>query len=219
MSRMFKTVTRTWHVFSGCRYQCSYCWARDFILERLQHLPKYQNGFEPTFHPEELKKKFRPGDFVGVALMGDISFADTEARRLIMDKTTWFPKTNFLIQSKDPGSFGLWPKWDNLYFGTTIESNRDYKVSKALPPINRYSTMFLLKSPHKFISIEPIMDFDLDVLVRWMQDIHPEIVEVGADNYHHGLPEPSPEKVEQLLEALRGFVPRVVEKEGLERLK
>jgi hypothetical protein len=216
---MFKTVTRTWHVFSGCHFECKYCWAQPFILGRLQNLPKYQNGFEPTFHPKELLKMFWPGDFVGVALMGDINFADDKSRQAILGRISDFPQTNFLIQSKDPRVFGLWPKQENIYFGTTIETNRDYKLSKAPTPLVRYMSALLLKSPHKFISIEPVMDFDIEVLVRWLQDIHPEIVEVGADNYHHGLPEPSPEKVKQLLEALRGFVPRVVEKEGLERLK
>jgi hypothetical protein len=217
---MFRTVTKTWTIFSGCRYQCVYCWSRALIEGRLKHLPKYKNGFEPTFHPEELKKMFRPGDFVGVALMGDISFADDKSRQAIIERIGEFPQTNFLIQSKDPRAFGLWPSWDNVYYGTTIETNRDYKVSKAPTSLVRYFAFSsLIKRPHKFISIEPIQDFDMEILLRWLQDIKPEIVEIGGDNYRHNLAEPSPAKVKELLEALRAFVPKVVEKEGLERLK
>ena len=65
--------------------------------------------------------------------------------------------------------------------------------------------MLLLKSPHKFISIEPVMDFDIEVLVRWMQDIHPEIVEIGYDNYAHHLPEPPLSKTEELIKSLSTF--------------
>ncbi|MCL0048393.1 hypothetical protein M1N20_02975 [Dehalococcoidia bacterium] len=76
-----------------------------------------------------------------------------------------------------------------------------------------------MEHPHKFISIEPIMDFDLEVLTQWLDRIKPGIVEVGADNYCNHLPEPPWWKVEALLKNLRGICPRVVEKEGLERLE
>ena len=76
-----------------------------------------------------------------------------------------------------------------------------------------------LRHPRKFISVEPIMDFDLEVLVDWMRQIKPDIVEIGADNYHNCLPEPPWEKVEALLETLREFVPRVIEKDRLHRLE
>lgn len=63
------------------------------------------------------------------------------------------------------------------------------------------------------------MDFDLGGFVHWLEMLRPEIVEIGADNYKHHLNEPPWWKVEALLEELRRFVPRVVEKDGLERLK
>jgi hypothetical protein len=49
--------------------------------------------------------------------------------------------------------------------------------------------------------------------------MQPDIIEVGADNYHNHLPEPPWSKVKALLGKLRGISPRVVEKEGLERLR
>ena len=63
------------------------------------------------------------------------------------------------------------------------------------------------------------MDFDIENIVRWIGNISPEIIEVGADNYHNNLPEPSPEKLKQLLANLRTICPNVIEKDGLERLK
>jgi hypothetical protein len=71
---------------------------------------------------------------------------------------------------------------------------------------------------HKLVSVEPVMDFDPHVLVSWLHFLKPEIIEVGADNYHNHLEEPSSPKLKELLEDLRAFVPNLVEKEGLGRL-
>jgi len=78
--------------------------------------------------------------------------------------------------------------------------------------------MRALDHPKKFISIEPICDFDLDEMLSWMEEIKPDIIEVGADNYHNDLPEPPWEKVEKLLAGLKTICPTVVEKDGLDRL-
>jgi hypothetical protein len=184
-------------------------------------LAKYRNGFEPTFHPEELKKKFKPGDFVGVALMGDLAFASPFDLAEIFAVVGNFPQTNFLIQSKDPSVFSRpeFAKLPNVYYGTTLETNRLYGYSKAPSPASRFIAFNRLPVPHKFLSIEPIMDFDLGGFVHWLEMLRPEIVEVGADNYKHHLNEPPWWKVEALLEELRRFVPNVVEKDGLERLR
>ncbi|MBA7711340.1 hypothetical protein ES703_120299 [subsurface metagenome] len=168
-----------------------------------------------------MHRRFKPGEFVFVAYMGDIAWAKSEWRELILERVYIFPETNFLFQSKDPVIFCSfdWPKLPNIYYGTTIETTRDYRLTKAPVPYERYKAMVSLKHLHKFISIEPICDFDLPTLVDWMKDIKPEIIEVGADNYHNSLVEPPWWKVEMLLDILKAICPRVVEKEGLERLK
>ncbi len=221
MSRMFKTVTRTWNPFTGCLFDCTYCWAKKLVQERLQPQgKKYRAGFIPTFHPDEFDRRFKPGDFVFVSDMGDIAYARLEWRLAIIERAGKFPDTKFLFQSKNPAMFSS-PlfKLPNIYLGTTLESDIDHGATRAPSPLMRYRDLRNVEHPHKFISIEPVMDFDLSTLVRWIGDISPEIVEVGADNYHSNLPEPPWEKVQELLEALRKFVPRVVEKDGLERLK
>ena len=67
------------------------------------------------------------------------------------------------------------------------------------------------------VSIEPIMDFDLEVMVKWMQEIKPEFVSIGADSGNNHLPEPTPEKVKALIEALQEFT-FVKIKDNLKRL-
>jgi len=223
MTRMFKTVTRTWNPYVGCTYSCyrGGCWARRLALDKLNHLPRYRDGFKPKLVESELTKSFKPGEFIGVSLMGDISFATKEEVLRILKRIEQFPLTWFLIQSKNPKKF--W-EWDvifppNVYLGTTIETNRDYVLTKAPPPMNRYINLANYPHSQKFLSIEPIMDFDLGVLVEWVVKINPHIIEVGADNYNNNLPEPKWEDVERLLESLRKICPKVIEKEGLERLK
>ena len=225
MSRMFRSITSTWNVFKGCRFECVYCCARALAETRLKNSPRYKDGFKPRLIEEELRRRFKPGLFIFVCFMGDIAFATREEFLRILARIREFPGTLFLIQSKNPEQlYTWWHDWGiglpaHAYLGTTIESNRNYGLSKAPPPIDRFR--YLTGYPHnrKFLSIEPIMDFDLDVLVSWVRIINPNIVEVGADNYGHHLPEPEWGKVEELLKELRKVCPTVVEKEGLERLK
>lgn len=222
MSRMFKTVTKTWNPVIGCLHDCVYCWARDLAEGKLKvRSGKYVDGFEPRFFERELTKKFKPGQFVFVSDMGDLYGKwvprDWILRVLAIEQA--FPEVNFLNQTKNPERFHEFWFPPNAYLGTTIETNRDYGVTKAPSPATRYLELWIIEHPHKFVSIEPIMDFDLDELVGWMRDIKPDIIEIGADNYGHGLPEPPWEKVERLLQCLRQICPRVVEKDGLERLK
>ncbi len=55
----------------------------------------------------------------------------------------------------------------------------------------RAKAMIDLQYDRKFISIEPIMDFDLEIFAKWIEDIAPIHVAVGYDNWNNRLPEPS----------------------------
>ena len=221
MSRMFKSITKTWNVFVGCEFNCTYCNARKAALTRFKHLDRYKDGFKPHLVESELSRTFKPGEFVFVAYMGDISFAHQTEAYCILDRIRQFPDTRFLLCTKDPGCFHKWglnlP--DNVVIATTLETNREVIPSKAPIPIRRYAALKDYIHPHKMVSIEPVMDFDLFQLLDCMEILKPEIIEVGADNYHNDLPEPSPEKLESLLYHLRHICPNVIEKDGLERLR
>ncbi|KXA97089.1 hypothetical protein AKJ38_01955 [candidate division MSBL1 archaeon SCGC-AAA259I14] len=58
------------------------------------------------------------------------------------------------------------------------------------------------------------MDFDLDVIVEWMEEIGAEIVSIGPDSGGNELPEPTTEEVYQLLKELAEFT-RVEPKKNL----
>lgn len=223
-SRMFlidgKPMT-TWNVLIGCRFECSYCNVRKLVVTRLKNSQRYAEGMKPRLVSELLARRFRKGQFVFVGYMGDIAWQPKKNVELVLEVTYNFPDTWFLFCSKNPAVYTEWgfEYPENLYLGTTIETNQDYVVSKAPPPAERYKAMVQLRHPKKFVAIEPIMDFHLGTMVDWMERISPSIIEVGPDNYNNDLKEPPPWKVNMLLENLRKICPTVVEKRGLERLR
>ena len=98
---------------------------------------------------------------------------------------------------------------NNCICGATVETNRDQgyrKISHAPLPTDRLAAMHLLKDDiRKMISIEPIMDFDLDSFVNEIETIRPSFVYVGYDNYLYGLPEPFLSKTKELIKQLEKF--------------
>jgi len=206
MSRMFESVDDTWNVVKGCRHGCDWCWARACAETRLKHNPRYRDGFEPAFFPSDLERRFRPGHFVLVAEMGDL-FGDWVPGpwiAAVLGVIRAHPRTDFLLMTKNPGRYHSWtwllPK--NACIGTTIETNRLHVGTRAPQPEERALAMMSHSHPRKFVSIEPLMDFDLPVLVNWIGAIGPEIVEIGADNCGNNLPEPCEEKARDLIAEL-----------------
>ena len=135
-----------------------------------------------------------------------------------------YPKNTYLFQSKNPQRFrkyyGQFP--GEVIFGTTIESNREYpEIYRHAPPIiERYCSLAEMCREDGcvvMVTIEPILDFDLDKFVEIIQDIEPAWVNIGADSKGHKMPEPEAGKVGSLIEELRGFT-RVKVKKNLRRL-
>jgi len=77
-------------------------------------------------------------------------------------------------------------------------------VSKAPAPTVRYEQFKALDYPRKVVTIEPVMDFDLDVFSRWIIEIDPECVWLGYNSRPKQVqfPEPTVEKVLALGRAL-----------------
>ena len=208
---MYGFVTHTWNVIKGkCPHDCSYC-----------YMKKFPQG-ELRFDEKELKTDLGENNFIFVGSSCDM-FADE-----IRDNTCWiervishcneYSNNTYLFQTKDPYNFfrfqGLF--MDNAILGTTIETNKD-TPSKAPHTQNRRDAMKDMFG-RKMVTIEPIMDFDLDIMVKWMKEIKPEFVNIGADSKGHNLPEPSWEKVQKLIKELEKFT-KVNLKDNLGRLK
>lgn len=69
------------------------------------------------------------------------------------------------------------------------------------------------------ITIEPVLDFDVSILVGWIARINPEFLNLGADSKNHHLPEPSVEKIEALIAELKKHGIELREKHNLQRLR
>ncbi len=212
---------RTINYFTGCEFSCSYCWARRLITTRLKGTLKYKDcGFKPTVHEKYLDAKFKAGEFCFISSLGDLSFAPNYIYAHIFETATKNPATNFLMCTKSPSFYSNhFMSLPNLYFGCTIETNKDTsRFSKAPPTELRGKIMTELEVENKFISIEPIIDFNVYEFTKMIVNIAPKIVEVGADNYRCGLPEPSSIKLNVFLKSLEANGINVIHKSGLERL-
>ena len=124
----------------------------------------------------------------------------------------------FFFETKNPARYSKFldqfPK--NSVLSTTVETNRDeYTSWKAPSRASRVLAMKELAWPRKHVSVEPIMDFDMDPFVEIIRSIGPELVSVGYDNYKSGLVEPSLEKTTSFIEQLETFTK--VERKELRR--
>lgn len=201
----------------GCNHRCSYC------IDSFQRQMKRQRKrcekcytFEPHSHPERLGKlkKGLPrtyGDeFIWINSSGDIAFAEKE----MMEKTLEIirTKTNrtFFFQTKNPLCYFDYNFPDNCLLGITLETNRDEeyklnKISKAPLPSFRKETFSILPHQRKVVTIEPILDFDLEIFVEWIKQINPERVYIGYDTKQCYLPEPELIKTYLLIKELKKF--------------
>jgi hypothetical protein len=173
---------------------------------------------------KELKTNLGKGKFIFVGNTTDM-FADAASSKdfeAVLSRCALFPNNRFLFQSKNPYWFWmygcLFP--GNSVVCTTIETNRVYYpiMGKAPRPILRADYFALVdKSLTRYLTIEPIMDFDLPKFVEMIKGCAPAQVNIGADSGRNGLPEPPAEKVLELIAELEKFT-KVVRKPNLERL-
>lgn len=202
---MYDWVTHTWNPIRGkCPHECSYCYMKRFKVRELRFVEK------------ELKQNLGKGNVIFVGSSTDMFAQEVSSDWIInvLEHCAKFDNT-YLFQSKNPQRFQDFSFPDKSFFGTTIETNRITNVSKAPPPTERQ--YWIGEMPNRMVSIEPVMDFDLDVMSNWLKDINPVFVSIGADSQRHGLEEPSAEKIKALITGLREFT-EVRVKKNLKRL-
>ena len=205
---MYAFVTHTWNPVRGkCPHDCSYC-----------YMKVYPQG-DFRFIEREMETNLGEGNFIFVGSSTDMWCPESCAEwiTLTLGRTRHY-NNRYLFQSKNPARFLFYSDFfpENTILGTTIETNFDYEYSNAPSPEERLLAMEDIRLP-KMISIEPIMDFDSNVMIDWIKRIAPEFVSVGADSKGHKLPEPTPEKMQYLIARLRE-VTIVKIKDNLRRL-
>ena len=224
---MYEFVTHTWNPVAGsCPHVCGYCYVSG--LKKNPILDDKYSG-PPQLVEKELCYPHGEGKTIFVCNMTDL-FAEAvpiDIIRRVMVHTKLFPENTYLFQSKNPARFHdlikYWPK--NPIFCTTIESNWSYPDTTAPSVRQRAIAMssirhlgIMFPSIKFFLTIEPIMDFDLNKFASIIAAIKPDMVSIGADSQHCGLQEPSKKKIEGLILRITPMT-KVYQKPNLKRLQ
>ena len=190
---MYEFVTHTWNAVKGaCPHDCSYCYMKRWGKLKPVRLDE-----------KELKTDLGSGNTIFVGSSCDMFAADIPAEWIqrVIDYCEKFDNT-YLLQTKDPGRYLDFNFSDKFILGCTIETNRRYPCMGNTPHTDdRALAMFCIKNK-KFVTIEPILDFDIVQLASFVFICGAEWVNIGADSGGNGLPEPSKEKIEQLIKLL-----------------
>jgi DNA repair photolyase len=208
------------HLGGECSHKCSYCYVDNPIGGRI---PRYKGKVRLIDY--ELKVNYGSGKIIFIEHCNDLFAKDVSDVIIlqILEHINKYPDNKYIFQTKNPERYKRFldkmpPKF---MLGCTIETNRDMdKISKAPPPTERYLEMWTLSGCVEiFITCEPILDFDVDILSKWITDIHPNFVNIGADSKNHNLEEPSIEKVMTLGKLISDAGIEVKEKRNLNRLR
>ncbi len=205
LGNMYEFVTYMYSPIRGkCKHECTYCYVVDTAK-------RYHRPLKDLFiDRRDLKKDLGTGETVFVCYTCDLFADDVPAEWIeaVLAHLCEYPGNRYLLQSKNPKRMlDFTDKFPpDVLLGATIETNRkEYYESKAPNFMERAKALGRLfnKGYETMVTIEPILDFDLDELVELIVIASPVWVNVGADSKGHDLPEPSPEKVAALIKRLK----------------
>jgi len=217
---MYPWVTHTHaHLGGECPHKCCYCYVDN---PRFGRPAKYTG--ELRLIESEFKVKYGTGRTIFIENCNDLFAKEVPTLFIfrIIEHCFDFPENTYVWQTKNPARYlelgDIFPK--KSIFGCTIETNREISsIGMAPSPQERAEAMIKLVNTRKFLTLEPILDFDVDILAGWIADINPEFLNLGADSKGHGLPEPTVEKVHALVAKLAEYGIELREKHNLARLK
>jgi len=208
---MYPFVTHTWNPIRGrCLHDCSYCYMKHFKVGNLR------------LEEKELRTNLGSSNFIFVGSSTDMWMREVPSKWIekVLEHIDKYNNT-YLFQTKNPIRFLEFIDRfkENYILGITLETNRNYNITKAPEPVERWTDFMQLNryGVRKMVSIEPVMDFDLGDFLCMIQDIKPEFVSVGADSKNNNLVEPSSKKIKELIYHLKRFT-EVIVKKNLNRL-
>jgi DNA repair photolyase len=219
------------HLAGECPHKCKYCYAQKGVA-RISG--RYKG--EPRLVESELDVNYGILKTIFIEHMSDLFAVGIKDEWIedILNHCRHYPRNKYVFQTKNVlrlYSYYAVHKFPDktILVGTTIETNRNtfnfnvgsqYDISNTPLPFERYRD---IKNLGKifcpvFVTIEPIIDFDVDVLSNWIVDIQPNFVNIGADSKGCNLPEPSKEKILKFVDILRENNITIKRKTNLERL-
>ena len=210
---MYKFITHSWNTVKGqCFHDCSYCYmkAENRVLG------------ETKLDETEFKTDLLSDLFIFVGSGTDLfarnipkEWIERTLNHCYDANNTLFGATNkYLFQSKNPKrilDFIEHPVFKQSVLCTTIETNRFYEEHMCYAPRieARVSAMEEINKLgfDTYVTIEPIMDFDLEELVELIKRCNPKQVNIGKNSKEEiiKLPHPTANKTKQLIIELRKF--------------
>jgi len=198
-SNMYNFVDSRWNPVRGkCGFCCKYCYTRRWGKQRPIHLDE-----------KELRVDLGSGNFIFVCSGCDLF--DPAVPDEWIDRVSYharqFQDNQYLFHTKNPARIldlthrgYSWP--DESVVCVTVESNIPWPgISEAPQPYDRIESLKRIGFK-KMITIEPVMDFDVMTFAEMIISCKPIQVNIGADSSGNHLPEPTPEKLEQLIDYL-----------------
>lgn len=215
-----------------CKHKCLYCSTKLFC--HTYHASKVKYSGDYRIFEKELKKNLKGNQIIFECGQNDLfeESVPTKIIEKILKRSRERDQSNlYMFQTKNPKRFKDFIDQlpTNYMLGTTIETNRESTISELsdAPSIeSRVDAMVFLSDHPRYVTIEPIFDFDLDEFIEIIKRINPDKVFIGADSKVHKypkiynnlkLPEPNAEKIVKLMEALEKFT-RLEQKTNLIRL-
>lgn len=204
---MYEFITHTWNAIKGaCFHDCTYCYMKRWGKLKPVRLDE-----------KELKTDHGIGNFIFVGSSCDMWAQDIPEEWIlkVLDKCT--DENKYLFQTKNPENIRRILPYESRVC-VTIETNRWYGdiMQNSPHPIERFKQCQLIRHP-LYITIEPIIDFDLGQFQKWMRILSPLQINIGADTGKNNLPEPPKEKILALINILEKFT-IVHQKSNLKRL-
>jgi len=215
---MYNFVTHTHNVIKGtCPHLCTYCYMNKLIkLGWVKPKPLY-------FDEKKVNENLGSNKFIFIGSSCDM-FAENIPREWIISvfiQACKYNENKYLFQTKNPRryfDFDCYFSRKNHYLGITLETNRWYNPMGGAPvPRIRKEHFANMRGFNRFVTIEPIMDFDPFIFIPMIKEIAPNSVNIGADSGNNGLTEPPKEKVIELIGELRKFT-KVNLKQNLKRI-
>lgn len=223
---MYGFITDTWNpVLGKCPHDCKYCYV----------IYKYGQMKNENLRVDKdcLNDDFGTGKFIFVGSGVDLFASDIPEEWITraldkchQDNNDLFGVRNrFLFQSKNPSRilhFIDHPIFQSSVVCTTIESNRYYpSIMNHAPHIEERALAMneiANRGMETYLTIEPIMAFDREELVRLIRMCRPTQVNIGANTYTKiRIPEPTREEIFDLVNEIKNEC-KVELKSNLDRL-
>lgn len=197
---MYEFVTHTWNPIKGrCYHDCAYCYMKILV----------PNPQSIHLDESELNGKSSENQFIFIGSSTDVFASDVPSEWItaILDfcvEATSHQqgvKTRFLLQTKNPARILEFTDHSLFMNGqvvacTTLETNRHYPETMNNAPVPKERAEAMAKIAERgiktYVTIEPIMEFDLDELVSLVKMCAPGQVNIGANTVRSvEIPEPA----------------------------